>query len=640
MARWTLPSLTSAPSGPPGTMVDASALKSSALGVMLQPYQRALRGKVLDLFREAVFRPQYGVALADERAKTWAQIHRLGELGYFEDTVASKGDARFRAAAKYDAVMSVVALLDHSLEVKIGVSMGLFGTTVRRLGNEDQFDRYLPSIENLSEFGCFALTELGHGSNVRGIETTATYDPKSETFTLHTPTESAQKYWIGGAAESATLSTVFAQLIIGKDNKGIHAFVVRLRDKPGGPPLDGISIEDCGVKAGLNGVDNGRIWFDRVRVPRTDLLCGQSAVAPDGTYMSEHATSDARFGAALAALTGGRVAIAVNAVNTAKIGLAIAVKYSLNRRAFAPKPGEQEVTLMTYSSHHRRLMIPLATTYVLSLCGDDLRMMWGKCMATSTVSKDVHVLSAGFKAIFTWFMADALQHARESCGGQGYKSENRISLMRADRDVMVSFEGANDVMMQQVAKALLSEYARTGEVMGAAVTKELPGGDDGSVTSVSFLRNALAARELKSVQALAAKMAKLVKVEGKSGFDAWNDSLNVAHDAATAHIERRIFDMHQMHLASKRVIVDAAVASALRLCGETWALSVVDADPSFLRLGCLSAAQAAEMHETLPALCARMVGISSTLVDGFELPPHMLAPIAFDYVSHNARARL
>jgi acyl-CoA oxidase len=644
-----------------GTPVDASALDAAALGLLLQPTQRELRSKVLALFRDeaALFAPRYGESVATERARTWARIMRLGELGFFRDTIAATDGVELDARTRYDTVIGCVALLDHSLEVKLGVNLGLFGATVRHLGTDEQRRRWLPEIEAMREFGCFCLTELGHGSNARSIETRALYDQEADCFILHTPTEESQKYWIGGAAESSTLAVVFAQLRVGNDECGIHAFVVRLRDKPGGPVLDGIAVEDCGVKAGLNGVDNGRLWFYSLRVPRKDMLSRTSSVSEDGTYRSDYPTPDARFGAAMAALTGGRVGIAVNSVSAAKIGLVIAIRYGFSRRAFAPAPGEQEVPLMSYATHQRRLMVPLATAYVYSLCADELREMWYESIAQGFVSKEVHVISAGMKALFTWYMSNALQNARECCGGQGYKSENRICVLRADRDVMLTFEGANDVMMQQVAKALLAEYSKTGSILGLdnasrdLAAQQATQADvttvGASVASHAFIRKVLVEREGKLVKELAMDMRRRTKASGMTAFEAWNGCLGAASDAAIAHMERRLYDMHRGHVlqASRAVVGDsgcaartAATAAALGLCGELWALSLMDSDASFLRCGALPVARAAEVHSAVPSLCARVCTIAPKLIDGFELPSHLLAPIAFDYVAHNSRARL
>lgn len=615
---------------------------------MLQPTNRDVRARMLDLFKEDVFTARYGETVATERKRTLARIARLKDVGVFRGTLYAPGGSIEDAHRRYNAVMSACALLDHSLEIKLGVSLGLFGSTVTGLGSVEQQRRFLPGIESLDEFGCFALTELGHGSNARGIETTATYDVKSGVFDLHTPNESAQKYWIGGAAESATLSTVFAHLYIDGENVGVHAFVVRMREQPGGETVEGVYTEDCGAKNGLNGVDNGRIWFNNCKVPRENLLCRTCGVAEDGSYSSLYKTPDARFGAALAALTGGRVGIGANAVNAGKVGICIAVKYTASRRAFAPAPGAQEVPLLSYSSIQRRLMVPLATCYVHSMCADNLADMWLDCLLTKKVTKEVHVLSSGFKAMFTWSMADALQHARECCGGQGYKSENKIGLMRADRDVSLTFEGANDVLYQQVAKELLAEFNRSGKVLNADISDISHVDIDAcavnypstSVTSPGFLHFVLRDRERELVRLLASQMARRVKVEGMSPFDAWNMCLGVAGEAAAAHMERRVFDLHHTKHLVRAAEAGGECEAAVRLCGELFFLNSIDKDGSCVRLGSLSPKKAGEVHDAMQILCAKMADISDQLVDGFELPRHLLAPIAFNFVSHNTRSRL
>ncbi len=217
-----------------------------------------LRARVLELFKEDVFRLRYGETVAMERARTRARLARLREAGMLAGFDSDGPSDVTRAMQVYDVVTGAVALLDHSLEVYMGVSFGLFGSTVSRLGTAEQRAKWFKPVLDGKEFGCFALTELGHGSNVRGIETTATYDIEKQVFRLKTPCEAAQKFWIGGAADSATLTVVFARLILKGEFKGIHVFVVRLRDAHGNI-TKGVTIADCGAKAGLNGVDNGRV---------------------------------------------------------------------------------------------------------------------------------------------------------------------------------------------------------------------------------------------------------------------------------------------------------------------------------------------------------------------------------------------
>jgi hypothetical protein len=199
-----------------------------------------------------------------------------------------------------------LVLADPSLQIKSGVQWGLFGSAIYQLGTKKHHDAWLRDVIELELPGAFAMTEIGHGSDVASIGTTATYDPETEEFVINTPfrgrgrTTSATRRCTGRAA------TVFAQLITGGVNYGVHCFFVPIRDEEG-EMLPGIQSEDDGVKGGLNGIDNGRLAFDHVRVPRFNLLNRYGDVASDGTYTSDIPSPGRRFFTMLGALVQGRV---------------------------------------------------------------------------------------------------------------------------------------------------------------------------------------------------------------------------------------------------------------------------------------------------------------------------------------------
>ncbi len=225
---------------------------------------------------------------------------------------------------------------DLSLMVKAGVQWGLFGGAVQLLGTERHHERYLRQIKDLELLGCFAMTEHGHGSDVQHLRTTATYDPATREFVLDTPDRDATKEYIGNAARDGQFAVVFAQLITGGESRGVHAFLVPIR----GESAQGVEIEDCGRKAGLNGVDNGRLSFTQVRVPREALLNRFGDVADDGTYTSPIESDGRRFFTMLGTLIRGRVSVAGSAGSATKRALALAVRYGERRRQFA-RPGER-----------------------------------------------------------------------------------------------------------------------------------------------------------------------------------------------------------------------------------------------------------------------------------------------------------
>jgi acyl-CoA oxidase len=97
----------------------------------------------------------------------------------------------------------------HAVSVKIAVAVILYYKAIEILGTE-KHQKYKNRLFDKEDIGCFALTELGHGSNVKGILTTAHFDKDTDEFVINTPEDLAMKFWIGGAAKSANMSTVFA----------------------------------------------------------------------------------------------------------------------------------------------------------------------------------------------------------------------------------------------------------------------------------------------------------------------------------------------------------------------------------------------------------------------------------------------
>jgi acyl-CoA oxidase len=355
---------------------------------------------------------------------------------------------------KFIAAFETLAFHDINLVIKLGVQFGLFAGSIQRLGTEYHHQKYLPDAGAAKLMGCFAMTEIGHGSNVQGLETTAVYNEDTDCFVLHSPTHSAGKNYIGNAAEDGRIATVFAQLEVNGQNHGVHAFVVPIRDDHGNL-LPGVTIEDNGLKMGLNGVDNGRIWFDHIRVPRLEMLNRFADVTADGQYRSDIKNPGARFFTMIGTLVGGRISIATTANSAAKSALTIAIRYSARRRQFGPPKVSQETLLLDYPAHQRRLCPLLANVFALDFALKQLIEQHESVQ--SSTSRPLETLAAGLKAFTTWNTTKTIQTCREACGGEGYLAVNRISALKADTDIYTTFEGDNTVLMQLVAKNLLSE---------------------------------------------------------------------------------------------------------------------------------------------------------------------------------------
>jgi acyl-CoA oxidase len=208
-----------------------------------------------------IYRPNYYLSLMEFRELTLQRLKAFCDQRFFCTKHYLTDTRHFMAA------LEALVFVDYSLSIKAGVHFTLCGGTICKLGTQKHHDSLLHRLDTLDLPGSFSMTELGHGSNVMGIETTATYDPMTQEFVINTPNHEASKFWIGGTGQHGKVTVVFAQLTVAGKWEGPHVFVVRIRDDNLGP-LPGVRIRDCGPKMGLNGVDNGQLWFDHVRVPR------------------------------------------------------------------------------------------------------------------------------------------------------------------------------------------------------------------------------------------------------------------------------------------------------------------------------------------------------------------------------------
>ncbi|XP_006656066.3 acyl-coenzyme A oxidase 3, peroxisomal [Oryza brachyantha] len=583
--------------------------------------------------------PDYNEGKEGQREATMRRVGYLARRGVFRGWLTEPGP---EAELRKLALLECLGVYDHSLAIKIGVHFFLWGSAIKFLGTKRHHDKWLSDTENYVIKGCFSMTELGHGSNVRGIETVATYDSKTREFMINTPCESAQKYWIGGAANHATHTIVFAQLHINGRNEGVHAFVAQIRDENENV-MPNIQIADCGHKIGLNGVDNGRIWFNNIRVPRENLLNLVADVLPDGQYVSMIDDPDQRFAAFLSPLTLGRVNIAVNAVYVSKVGLAIAVRYALSRRAFSVTPDGPEMLLLDYPSHQRRLLPLLAKACLMSSSGNFMKRMYVK--RTPELNKAIHIYSSALKATLTWQNMTTLQECREACGGQGLKTENRIGIFKAEFDVQSTFEGDNNVLMQQVSKALYAEFLaakRKNQPFKGLGLEHLNGPcpvipdylTSGILRSSNFQMDLLCLRERDLLKQFTTEVSNHL-AQGKSREKALMLSYQLAEDLARAFTERTIL---QIFLEDEKNIPTGSLKDILGLLRSLYVMVCIDESASFLRYGCLSKENVAAARKEVMTLCSELRPHALAIVSSFGIPDAFLSPLAFDWIEANARS--
>lgn len=446
-----------APEHPTPGALDAAALEDALLGRWADA-RRAVRETIRDpqMHRDPL------LGMDEHRERVLSQLRVLAENG----TMHRAFPAEFGGADDHGGNIAAFADLvfaDPSLQIKAGVQWGLFSSAILHLGTTEHHRAWLPGAMDLSIPGAFAMTEIGHGSDVASIGTTATYDKDTQEFVIHTPFKAAWKDYLGNAALHGRAATVFAQLITGGVNHGVHCFYVPIRDEDGNF-LAGVGGEDDGLKGGLNGIDNGRLHFTHVRVPRTNLLNRYGDVAEDGTYSSPIASPGRRFFTMLGTLVQGRVSLAQAASGASFLGLQGAITYAEQRRQFNATDPEREELLMDYQNHQRRLIDRLARTYADQFSANELLEKFDQVFSGHDASdedrQELETLAAAIKPLTTWHALDALQECREATGGMGFMARNRLTQMRADLDIFVTFEGDNTVLLQLVGKRLLTDYSK------------------------------------------------------------------------------------------------------------------------------------------------------------------------------------
>jgi acyl-CoA oxidase len=620
----------------------APSFSVDALRAVLDRTYTAERARVREWLAEPAFRYVDERDTAGYRQQVFSWLKQLagrglGKMAYPDDL--TKVDL-----GAFITAFETLAHFDLSLVVKAGVHFGLFGGSVYFLGTERHHREYLKKVASLELPGCFAMSELGHGSNVRDVETVARYDEATGEFVVHTPSEMARKEWIGNAALHARVATVFAQLEVKGECHGVHALLVPLRDEQG-RLLPGVRVEDCGLKMGLNGVDNGRLWFDRVRVPRENLLDRFAQVSREGEYTSSITSSSKRFFTMLGTLVAGRVSVACGGLSAAKSGLAIAISYGDERRQFGPA-GAPEARLLDYQTHQLRLLRPLATTYALDFALKHLVKRYvGR---TEEDAMEVEALAAGLKAYATWHTTRTLQVAREACGGQGYLAANRLPSLKADTDVFTTFEGDNTVLMQLVAKSLLTGYRQQFEddrvftVMKLIVERASVALTDHNPfqsrrTGSEHLRDgdfqlrALRFRESDLLASAARRLRKRLGT-GVDSFQAFIQCQDHLQQLAYAHVERVVLEQF---LAGVEEVKDPGLRTVLgKLCDLYGLGCLMDASGWFLENDHVEGSKAKAIRKEVTRLCAELRPDAVALTQAFGIPDACLgAPIGLGRLS-------
>ncbi|KAF9048370.1 acyl-CoA oxidase [Hymenopellis radicata] len=355
-----------------------------------------------------------------------------------------------------DEVNLAFTILDDPLPV--GLHDTAFEPVFNSQGSPSLLERYSSLAAHYGIFGCYLQTELGHGSNVAGLETTATFVPETQEFEIHSPTLTSSKWWIGALGRIATHGVLQAKLILpGGTDAGPHLFFIQLRDMDNHQLLPGISAGDIGPKAmaGYASVDNGYARFNHVRIPKDNMLSKFAGVTPDGKYVRPpHAKMS----------YGGMLYIRAGMVTTAGSIIAraitIAIRYTTVRRQGDKGPDGLERQVLTYPSTYYRLLPIISHAYVFMLIGRNLRNAFADyserlAEGNTSLLGEMHAILSGLKSYATTTCVADIETARRSMGGHGFSAFAGVGKLYADNVASVTYEGENYVLDKQVVRAVL-----------------------------------------------------------------------------------------------------------------------------------------------------------------------------------------
>lgn len=547
--------------------------------------------------------------------------------------------------------LNLIALIDPQLGTRIGVHLGLFLSAIRGNGTEEQFNYWAferGAIYMKEIYGCFSMTEISHGSNVAQLETLAEFDIEKDCFKIYTPHIGATKWWIGGAAHSATHTVVFARLIVKGKDYGVKTFVVPIRDS-NHDLYPGIAIGDIGEKMGRDGIDNGWIQFSNVEIPREYMLSKFTKVDKEGN-VEEPPLEQLAYGA----LLGGRVTIVTDSWRTGERFITIALRYSVGRRQFTIKGENIENQLINYPLHQKRLLPYLSWVYGMSIASNQIQKDYKIILSNldeGIKSGDFEILkksidglkglfadSASLKSTCTWITADLIDECRQSCGGHGYSAYSGFGKGYADHVVQCTWEGDNNILAQNSGRITIQkvmQLKKSGDISGQNYQFLKDSRDSGIILrDINDLKNLeILNLSLKNIiYRISLKCIKTLDENGKNWDTIANEKLTLSKIYAIEYI----FDRWISKIES---IQDKEIKNQLTNLASLFAISNINKFGIYFIQLCVISNECFEImerytYELLQDLREQVIG----LTDSFKLSDFFINSVLGNYngdIYHN-----
>ncbi|CAH0592211.1 unnamed protein product [Chrysodeixis includens] len=452
--------------------------------------------------------------------------------------------------------------------------MGMFVPTLMNQSDPDQVAEWLPKALSMEYIGTYAQTELGHGTFLRGLETTATYDPSTEEFVLNSPTLTSYKWWPGGLAHTANHCVVVAQLYTKGVCHGVHPFLVQIRDLETHMPLQGIKVGEIGPKLGFQTANNGFLGFNHYRIPRRSMLMKNAQVLKDGTYIKSK-NDKLTYGTMVFV----RVLIVTDLAYELSRAATIAVRYSAVRHQSQPKPNEPEPQILDYVTQQHKLFIGVATSHAYRVTGHWLWNSYSKVI--KDVSKgnmdqlpELHALACCLKAVCSRDANARIEEFRLACGGHGYMASSNLPIINGIVTATITYEGEYTVLMLQTARFLVKAWkeATTGKAKTPTVSYLVEFYNNGRVnwenTPSTMVKGfqAIAAGKIRTAYETLERHVK----SGMDYEDAWNMSSVQLVNASEAHCRAILTEISWKEMVRLSTIVSPSLAPVLLQLAELY----------------------------------------------------------------------
>ncbi|XP_039715427.1 peroxisomal acyl-coenzyme A oxidase 1 isoform X2 [Pteropus medius] len=519
----------------------------------------------------------------------------------------------------------------------------MFIQTLLNQGTSAQQEKWLLSSQRLEIIGTYAQTELGHGTHLRGLETTATYDPETQEFVLNSPTVTSIKWWPGGLGKTSNYAIVLAQLYTKGKCYGLHAFIVPIREMGTHKPLPGITVGDIGPKFGYDEVDNGYLKMDSYRIPRENMLMKYAQVKPDGTYVKP-VSNKLTYGTMVFV----RSVLVKDAAQCLSKACTIAIRYSAVRHQSEIEPGEPEPQILDFQTQQYKLFPLLATAYAFHFVAAYIKETYHRInedIGQGDLSElpELHALTAGLKAYTTWTASSAIEACRMACGGHGFSHCSGLPSIYVTFTPTCTFEGENTVMMLQTARFLMKSYdqVRSGKLLCGLVSylNDLPSQRIQpqqvavwpavlDISSPDSLTEAYKLRAARLVE-IAAKTFQAELSHRKSKEVAWNLSsidLVRASEAHCHYVTVKLFSEKLPKIQDKSI---QAVLRNLCLLYSLYGISQKAGD--FLQESILTDSQIAQVHQRIKELLTVIRPDAVALVDAFDFQDMSLGSVLGRY---------